>query len=251
MDGEKRAVFLLGINSVLEKFRASPQEVFEVLIARGRQRAALHLIDKEARRQGLPVCYLESEALDRLVDGRKHQGVVAKVDSYSYGLFANLLQDLPSLPRHDWILVLDGLTDPHNFGALLRSAEGVGIRHVIIPKDRSVGVTPTVVKSSAGAVYYLKICRVSNLRRALLTLKEKGYWVIGLDAEAKEGVYGRVYPEKLVVVLGAEGAGIRPLIRRECDFLASIPMRGKIASLNVSVAGGIFLYELLRQKGQA
>ncbi len=248
MDRQKNPLFLFGINPVLEKLKSSPQEVFEIMIVEGHQRAALHLIDREAKRRGLNVRYLESKLLDRLANGRKHQGVVAKVDSYSYCLFADLLQDLSSSQGHDSVLILDGLTDPRNFGALLRSAEGVGIRHVVIPKDRSVGVTPTVVKTSAGAVHYLKIYRVSNLRRVILALKEIGYWVVGLDAGANEGVYGRVYPEKLVVVLGAEGTGIRPLTRKECDFLVSIPMRGKIASLNVAVAGGIFLYEILRQR---
>lgn len=249
MDGEKKPLFLFGINPVLEKFRASPQEVFEVMIVSGHQRTALRSIDKEARRRGLPVRYLEAKELDRLVDRQRHQGVVAKVVSWSYRGLAELLRDLPSSPGYDWILLLDGLTDPRNFGALLRSAEAVGVRRVVIPKDRSVGVTPTVVKTSAGAVHHLQLYQVSNLRRAILTLKEKGYWVIGLDVEAKEGVYQRVYPGKLVVVLGAEGGGIRPLIRQECDFLISIPMRGRIASLNVAVAGGILLYELLRQRG--
>ncbi|MGH7772430.1 MAG: 23S rRNA (guanosine(2251)-2'-O)-methyltransferase RlmB [Candidatus Binatia bacterium] len=248
MDKQEKPLFLFGINPVLEKLKASPQEVLEIMIAEGHQRAALHLIDREAKRRGLNVRYLEPKLLDRLANGQKHQGVVAKVDSYSYCLFVNLLHDLSSSQGHDLVLILDGLTDPRNFGALLRSAEGVGIRHVVIPKDRSVGVTPTVVKSSAGAVHYLKIYRVSNLRRVILALKEIGYWVVGLDVGANEGVYGRVYPEKLVVVLGAEGAGIRPLTRKECDFLVSIPMRGKIASLNVAVAGGIFLYEILRQR---
>lgn len=249
MDREKKTIFLFGINPVAEKLRSSPQEVFEVLIAPGHQRAALRSIDKEARRRGLPVRYLESKVLDRLVGGRRHQGVVAKAALYSYYPFADLLQDLPSSPGREWILVLDGLTDPRNFGALLRSAEGVGIRHVVIPGDRSVGVTPTVVKTSAGAAHYLKISRVSNLRSAILALKERGYWVVGLDVKAEEGLYSRVYPERLVVVLGAEGTGIRPLIRLECDFLVSIPMQGNIASLNVAVAGGVFLYELLRQGG--
>lgn len=250
MDSEKSSLILFGINPVLEKLRASPEEVFEILIVGGRQRSALRSIEEEARRRGLPVRYVESSVLDRLAHNGNHQGVVARVDLYSYRSVDDLLEQVSSLSECDWILLLDGVTDPRNFGALLRSAEAVGVRHAVIPKDRSVGVTPTVVKTSAGAVHYLKIYRVSNLRRAILALKEKGYWVIGLDAGAKEVIYERTYPEKLVIVLGAEGTGMRPLIRRECDFLVSIPMRGKIGSLNVAVAGGIFLYELLRQKGQ-
>jgi len=250
MNRKKTALFLFGINPVLEKLKISPQDVSEVLIAKGHFRPALRSIDQEARRLGLPVDWVEIKVLDRLAEGERHQGVVARVHPYSYGLVDDLLRDLSSSTGPDWILFLDGLTDPRNFGALLRCAEGVGVRHVVIPKDRSVGVTATVVKASAGAVHYLKIYRVANLRYAILSLKKRGYWVIGLDAGAEEPIYDRVYAERLVIVLGAEGSGIRPLIRRECDFLVSIPMKGKMASLNVAVAGGVFLYELLRQRGR-
>jgi len=250
MEREEKPLFYFGVNPVAEKLRSSPQEVVEVLMVRAEPpRAALRAIDKEARRHGVPVRYVEPGVLDRLAESGRHQGVIAKVLSYSYYSFSGLLQEISSESGRDCILCLDGLTDPRNFGALLRSAEGAGIRRVVIPKDRSVGVTPTVVKTSAGAAHYLKVYRVANLRRAVLSLKERGYWVVGLDSEARESLYDRVYPEKMVTVLGAEGSGVRPLIRQECDFLVSIPMRGKIASLNVAVAGGVFLYELLRQSG--
>lgn len=248
MDGEKAINYLFGIHPVFEKLKASPREIVEILIAKGRQRPALRSIDAEARKSGLPIRYLESGQLDRLVGSGRHQGIVAKVASYSYALFADLLEELSSSPAHDWILVLDGVTDPRNFGALLRTAEGAGVRDVVIPRDRSVSVTPVVVKASAGAVHHLQICRVTNLRQAITALKEKGYWAVALDPKAKATIYGRGYPEKLVVILGSEGTGIRPLIQRECDFLVSIPLRGRIGSLNVAVAGGVFLYELLRQR---
>ena len=248
MDKARKPQFIFGANPVMEKLRSSPGEVHELMIVKGRERSALRSIVDEARRRGLPVRYVDSHALNLLVAGRLHQGVAAVVTPYSYHPFAELLQELSVASPHERILVLDGLTDPGNFGALLRSAEGAGVRHVVIPKDRSVGVTPAAVKSSAGAVHYLKIYRVSNLRRALQGLKEMGCWVVGLDAEAPDGLYDRLYPERVAVVLGSEGSGMRPLIRKECDFLVSIPMLGKIASLNVSVAGGIFLYELVRQR---
>jgi 23S rRNA (guanosine2251-2'-O)-methyltransferase len=144
-------------------------------------------------------------------------------------------------------LILDGLTDPRNFGALLRTAEAVGVRHIVIPKDRSVAVTPIVVKASAGAAHHVKIVKVTNLRRTIGILKEYGYWIVGLDAQSRESVYDRQYPSKLALVLGSEGRGVRPVNLRECDFLVSIPMLGKVGSLNVAVAGAVFLYELLRQ----
>lgn len=250
MKKNKNSLYYFGVNPVAEKLRSAPQEVFEIVIVRrGHPGAALRAVDEQARSQGIPVRYVEPGVLEHLAEGGKHQGVAAKVAVYSYRSFSDLIQELSSEAGRDCILFLDGLTDPRNFGALLRSADGAGICRVVIPQDRSVGVNPTVVKTSAGAANYLRIYRVSNLRRAILALKEKGYWVIGLDSKAPEALYDRAYPDKIVAVLGAEGSGIRPLIRQECDFLVSIPMRGKIASLNVAVAGGIFLYELARQSG--
>jgi 23S rRNA (guanosine2251-2'-O)-methyltransferase len=244
---DKEPKFLFGINPVLEKLKASPHGVSEIFIAKGSSAPALRGLDAQAKRLGIRVKYVIPDLLDRLSDGQRHQGVVAEVMAYSYSAFADLLQLLPLNSGSVWILILDGLTDPRNFGALLRTAESVGIHHVVIPKDRAVAVTPTVVKASAGAAHYLKIYRTTNLRRAILDLKEIGFWIVGLDAKAPESIYDRAHPNRLGIVLGSEGGGVRPLILRECDYLASIPMVGKIASLNVAVAGAVFLYELLRQ----
>jgi len=245
MDEEQNYCF--GINPILEKLKASPSGIIEILISKGSSAPGLRGVDVQARRLGVRVKYVLPELLDRLSAGQRHQGVLAKVAAYSCSPFSDLLGLIPSFSGLAWILVLDGLTDPRNFGALLRTAESVGIRNVVIPKDRTVAVSPTVVKASAGAVHYLKIYRAVNLRRAISNLKELGFWVVGLDAKAPETIYDRVYPERLGIVLGSEGAGIRPLILRECDYLAYIPMKGQIASLNVAAAGAVFLYELLRQ----
>ena len=145
-------------------------------------------------------------------------------------------------------MILDGIVDPRNFGALLRTAEAAGVQHIVIPKDRSVEVTPLVVKASAGAAHHLSIYKVTNLRRSLQALKQAGYWTVGLAVGAKENFYDRDYPDKLAIVLGSEATGVRPINLRECDFLVSIPMFGKVASLNVGVAGAIFLFELVRQQ---
>jgi 23S rRNA (guanosine2251-2'-O)-methyltransferase len=246
MENEKNFVF--GINPVLEKLRAAPKDVWEILIAEGSERPALRSIDAEAKRLGVRVIHAPSSLLSRLAKGQRHQGVLAKIAPYSYLNFVDLAQRLASFSGSQWILILDGLTDPRNFGALLRTAEAVGIQNVVIPKDRSVDVTSTVVTTSAGAVHHLKIYKATNLRRAAATLKEHGFWMVGLDPQSVAGIYDHVYPEKLGIVLGSEGKGIRPLILRECDFLVSIPMKGKVASLNVGVAGAVFLYEILRQK---
>jgi 23S rRNA (guanosine2251-2'-O)-methyltransferase len=239
--------FLFGINPVLEKLKATPNDISEIFIAKGFSALALQAIEVQARRIKLPVKYVAPELLDQLSDGQRHQGVVAKVKVYFYSPFSDLLKAVPSPSELIWILILDGLTDPRNLGALLRTAEAVGVQHVVIPKDRAVAITPTVVKASAGAVHYLKIYRETNLRRVILKLKELGFWIVGLNPKAAETIYDRVYPNRLGIVLGSEGEGIRPLILRECDYLVSIPMRGKISSLNVSVAGAVFFYELLRQ----
>jgi 23S rRNA (guanosine2251-2'-O)-methyltransferase len=240
--------FLYGINPVREKMRASPHEVAEIILGDVGERAALKSLAEEAERLGIPVRYEERSVLNRLAGGEPHQGVVARAAPYVYGSFADLLSRLSGAPEDEWLLVLDSVTDPRNLGALLRTAEAVGIRHVILPQDRSASVSPLVAKASAGAVHFLNIYRVANIRQVLVNVKKKGYWVVGLDAKSKDGVYGRSYPQPLVVVLGAEGTGIRPLIQRECDFVVSLPMRGRVSSLNVSVAGGAFLYELVRQR---
>jgi 23S rRNA (guanosine2251-2'-O)-methyltransferase len=245
MDEEPK--FLFGINPVLEKLKASPHDISEILIAQGSSAPALRGVDTQARSLGIRVKYLPPDLLDRLADGQRHQGVVAKVVAFFYLSFDELRKAISASSELVWILILDGLTDPRNFGALLRTAESVGIHHIVIPKDRAVAVTPTVVKASAGAAHYLNIYRTTNLRRAILDLKEIGFWIVGLDTKAPESIYDRIYPKRLGIVLGSEGGGIRPLILRECDYLASIPMAGKIASLNVAVAGAVFLYELLRQ----
>lgn len=246
MDTEKQVIF--GIHPVLEMLRASPDDVAEIIMAKGPARLASRSVEAAARKLGVRVNYSDAAELDRLAMGQRHQGVVAKIAGFSYLQISSLLEGLSSSSSLEEVLILDGLTDPRNFGAILRTAEAVGIQHIIIPKDRSVDVTPTVVKASAGAAHYLKIYKVTNLRQAMKSLKDYGFWFAGLAVEATTGIYDRVLPDKLGIVLGSEGQGIRPLIRRECDFLVSIPMVGKISSLNVGVAGAVFLYEVFRQK---
>jgi len=246
MDKEKQVIF--GIHPILEKLRASPDDITEIIVAKGPARLASRSVGAAARKLGVRVNYADPAVLDRLAMGQRHQGVVAQINAFAYLQISQLLQSISSLSGSGEILILDGLTDPRNFGALLRTAEAVGIQHVVIPKDRSVDVTPTVVRTSAGAVHYLKIYKATNLRQSITSLKDHGFWFAGLDVHATTRIYDRVLPEKLGIVLGSEGEGIRPLIRRECDFLVSIPMIGQISSLNVGVAGAVFLYEVFRQK---
>jgi 23S rRNA (guanosine2251-2'-O)-methyltransferase len=243
MEAQPSVVF--GINAILEKLKANPDEVAEILVSGAPAARAVHM---EAARLGIRVTHVKSALLDRLAMGQRHQGAVARVAAYHYGSFDDLLDSsASSSPQR--VLILDGITDPRNLGALLRSAEGAGVTHVVIPKDRSASVTPTVIKASAGAAHHVKIYRVPNLRRVMDGLKESGYWLVGLDAAADTSIYRRTYPEKLGIVLGSEGQGMRPLVREHCDFTVSIPMSGMVASLNVAVAGAVFLYEVKRQQG--
>jgi 23S rRNA (guanosine2251-2'-O)-methyltransferase len=241
METEPSVIF--GINAILEKLKAQPSDVFQILLSGG---AAARVIQSEAARVGIAVTFAKTAVLDNLAQGQRHQGVVARVAAYRYAALDELLDSsVSSLPKR--VLILDSITDPGNFGALLRCAEAAEAPHVVISKDRSASVTAIVVKASAGAVHHVKIYRVSNLRAAMGRLKQNGFWLFGLDAAAATSIYDLKYPEKLGIVLGAEGHGMRPLVRQQCDFLVGIPMLGEVTSLNVAVAGGIFLYETLRQ----
>lgn len=241
--------WIIGINALREKLRSAPGEILEILVAAGKSPKSVSAIEQFARSHGIGMRYVGAGELDLLVPGQKHQGVVARTVAFAYASLSELENELKADPRPKRVLILDGITDPRNFGAILRTAEAAGVRHVLLPKDRSVRVSPAVVKSSAGAVSYLRICRVTNLRRTIAWLKQQGLWIVGLDAGAAE-VYDQIaYPARLGIVLGGEGHGIRPLIARQCDYLVRIPMRGSISSLNVSVAAAVLLYELLSQEG--
>ena len=241
---------IFGVNPVFEKLKASSGDVIEIYVSEIANRSALRQITREAARRGVRVVAAEPKFLDQLVGKQRHQGVVARTEGFRYLPFAALLQRIASSSIAERILILDGVTDPRNFGALLRTAEAAGVRHVVIPKDRSVAVTPLVAKASAGAAYLLDISKVTNLRRAIAAIKEHGYWIAGLEASKGESLYQRSFPARLAMVLGSEGTGVRPINLKECDFLISIPMLGKVQSLNVSVAGAVVLYELLRQSSE-
>jgi 23S rRNA (guanosine2251-2'-O)-methyltransferase len=235
---------IFGINAVLEKLRASPDDIAEILVYGG----AAARIQAEAARLGVRLTHVRASLLDQLAGGQRHQGVVARVTPFHYASLDVLLNS-PVTSSPERVLLLDGITDPGNFGALLRSADGAGVAHVVIPKDRSASVSPVVIKASAGAAHHLNIYKVTNLSRAMDQLKQSGFWLVGLDGAAETSIYSRSYPERLGIVLGSEGQGMRPLVREHCDFVVSIPMAGKVASLNVAVAGAVFLYEVMRQQG--
>src|SRR5687768_8691780 len=192
---------LIGINPIIEKLKTSPEEISLILLARGNLRPILKLIQSDAQKLKITINYLEAKELDHLAQGGSHQGVLARVRASPYASFSQLEEIIASELSPDRILILDGITDPRNFGAILRTAEAVGVRHIIIPKDRSVGITPVVYKASAGAISHLRVYRVTNLRRAISSLKAKEFWIVGLDADAKQDYASQQYPKKLGIVL--------------------------------------------------
>jgi len=183
--------------------------------------------------------------LDSLTGNAPHQGVAGLLDSFPYADLTTVITDRTGTP---FLLIVDGVQDPRNLGALIRSADASGVWGIVIPKDRAAGVSPVVAKSSAGALFHVPVIRATNLHRTLLQLKERGVWIVGTAADAPADLYHHDFTLPLALVIGSEGRGLRRLIRDTCDFVVSIPMHGAVTSLNASVAGSVIMYEVLRQR---
>jgi 23S rRNA (guanosine2251-2'-O)-methyltransferase len=238
--------FIYGINPVTEGLKARARGFEWVGVAKERHDLRLQRVIDECRKQHVPVRFVERAELDQLAGNNAHQGVIAVTSAKQY----NKLDDIIEGKRgeHSLLVVVDGVEDPHNLGAILRTADAAGADGVVIPERRAVGVTATVVKSSAGASEHLPIAKVTNISRTLEDLKEQNIWTVGLDERAEQ-TYDQIdYKMDCAIVLGGEAKGLHDLVRRKCDFLVSIPMLGKVSSLNVSVAGGVVLYEVVRQR---
>ena len=240
--------FIYGFHAVIAKLRHQPEAIIEIFIDSGRQDARARDLLRHAEVQDVRVMQVDGKRLEGMAGGgRRHQGVVARVKS---DIRQVTLDDvLDTLEEPAFLLVLDGVQDPHNLGACLRVADAVGVHAVIAPKDRAVGLTQTVAKVASGAAESVPYITVTNLARTLRELKERGIWVIGTDAEASEDLYSASWPQSVAWVLGAEGDGMRRLTRENCDQLVTIPMLGSVQSLNVSVAAGVCLYEGRRRRG--
>jgi 23S rRNA (guanosine2251-2'-O)-methyltransferase len=237
---------IYGINTVSEGLKARGRAFEWVGVAKERHDIRLQRIIEDCRKIGVPVRVLSRVELDRMAGNAAHQGVVAVTSAKQY----TDLDDLVAARRgeHSLIVVLDGVEDPHNLGAVLRTADAAGADGVVIPERRAASVTGTVAKASAGASEHLPVAKVTNISRALDELKSKDIWVVGLDERGKQTYDSVDYKMHCAVVLGAEGKGVHDLVRKHCDFLVSIPMLGRVPSLNVSVAAGVVLYEVVRQR---
>jgi len=237
---------IYGINSVSEALKARGRGFEWVGVAKERNDLRLQRIIEECRRISVAVRFLPRVELDRLASTGAHQGVVAVTSGKQYAD----LDDVIAAKRgpYSLLVVLDGVEDPHNLGAILRTSEAAGADGVVIPERRAAGVTGTVAKASAGASAHLPIARVTNIARTLEDLKSRNIWTVGLDERGQQNYDAVDYKMDCAIVLGAEGKGLHDLVAKKCDFLVSIPMLGKVSSLNVSVAGGIVLYEVVRQR---
>ena len=234
-----------GFHAVIAKLRHNPDAVKEVYLDSGRHDARAKDLVRHAEAQGVRVIPSDSKRIEGLAPGQRHQGVVAKVDANERQV--TLDDVLDTLEEPPLLLILDGVTDPHNLGACLRVADAVGAHAVIAPKDRSVGLTNTVLKVASGAAETVPYITVTNLARTLRELKERDIWVIGTDDQGSDDLYGAQWPKGTAWVMGAEGEGMRRLTRETCDQLVRIPMLGSVESLNVSVAAGVCLYEARRR----
>ncbi len=237
---------IYGINSVSEALKARGRAFAWVGMAKERHDLRLQRLIEDCRKIGIPVRFLQRTELDRMAGNAAHQGVVAVTSAKQY----NDLDDVISAKRGQYslIVVLDGVEDPHNLGAILRTADAAGANGVVIPERRAAGVTGTVTKASAGASEHLPIAKVTNISRTVEELKDQNIWTVGLDERGDKTYDAIDYNMDCALVLGAEGKGLHDLVKRKCDFLVSIPMLGKVPSLNVSVAAAIVLYEIVRQR---
>ncbi len=239
-----------GLNPVRELLRASSTEVSELWLAEGGTRgSAFAELERLARAAGAKVRVAPRPKLDRLAATDRHQGVVAVVAEFRYAQVEELLARAAESGRAPLLVVLDGVEDPHNLGAIIRSAHALGAHGVVIPKDRAVGVTGAAAKASAGAVERSLVARVTNVAQCIGALKEAGVWSVALEADGEKPLSALDLRGPTALVLGSEAEGLRPLVRKTCDFSAQIPMMGESDSLSVSASGAIALYEAARQRG--
>ena len=238
---------LEGRNALTEALRAG-RTIDKVFIADGDTDRALQRLAAEAKEAGAVVVPVDRRKLDQMSFTRSHQGVIALAAAHDYFTIDYILEEAASRGENALIVICDELSDPHNLGAIMRSAECAGAHGVIIPKRRSVGLTATVAKASAGAVEYMKVARVTNITNTINELKENGVWVFGTAAEGSVPMYKADLTGPAAIVIGNEGDGMSPLVRKNCDMLVHIPMKGRISSLNASAAASILLYEAVRQR---
>ncbi len=242
---------LHGINPVAEALESGARQPLEIILPHGRLAPRLEQLREQAEKKAVRIRLVDKPELDRLAGHNRHQQVLLRLPQFVYAELDQLLAAWRTSDRSAFFMLLDGVTDPHNFGAMLRSAEVAGCHGVIVAKDRSCPVTPVVEKTAAGALSHLPLCQVTNLSRTIEELKSLGIWCYGLAGdEGSQDLFRTDLSGDLAVVVGSEGKGMRPNVRKHCDALLAIPMQGQIESLNASVAAAIALFEVVRQNGK-
>ena len=238
---------LYGINPVMEALIAGRRKIYELFLSEGRQSERLVALEKAASDRNILVSKAPASYIEKLSGTDFHQNTAARVSAYPFMELEDILgaSDSLSIP---FLLILDGVEDPMNLGALARTALGAGVDAMIIPKDRAAMPTPSASKASAGALEHIPLVRVTNVVNTMAELKKEGFWITGLDEEAAVSLYECDFSSKLALVIGGEGRGVRELVRRHCDDLAFIPQKGPVNSLNASVAGALAMYEVVRQR---
>ncbi len=237
-----------GRNSVLELLE-SGKDINKIFITKGEKHGSINKIIAKAKERKIVIVEKEKNKMNEMAQNSNYQGVIAIVPPFNYCEVENILECAQKRNEEPFILILDGIEDPHNLGSIIRTAETAGVHGIIIPKRRAASVNSTVNKTSAGAVEYMKIARVTNISETISRLKEKGIWICGTDINTKTYYYEQDLTGPIGIVIGNEGSGISNKVKNNCDFLVKIPMKGKITSLNASVSTGIILYEALKQRG--
>ena len=243
-----KSEILFGIHPVFEALNAARRNFFELYIEDKKAPKRLDRFVALADSRNISIKKIKSAQFNSMLGGCVHQGIAAKVSPYPFAAIDDMVALHKSANSNVWLLLLDNIQAPHNLGAIIRTATCAGINGVVIPKDRSVSPTPAVSKVSAGALEHVKLARVNNLVRTVTMLKENGLWIIGMDQHAKQSIYTSDLTGAAAFVIGGEGKGMRPLVKRNCDRLISIPQVGPIQSLNASVAAAVVIYESLRQR---
>ena len=236
-----------GRNSVLELLE-SGKDINKIFIQIGEKHGSINKIISKAKENRIVIVQAEKSKLDKMSQTNNHQGVIAIVPPFEYSSVEDIVEEAKKRNEQPFILILDGIEDPHNLGSIIRTAETAGVHGVIIPKRRAVSVNSTVNKASAGAVEHMKIARVTNISDAIEELKKAGLWVCGTAVDTNKYYYNQDLTGALAIVIGNEGKGIGEKVKKNCDFLVKIPMKGKVQSLNASVSTGIVVYEAVKQR---
>jgi 23S rRNA (guanosine2251-2'-O)-methyltransferase len=239
--------WLYGVHSITAVLNNEPERILDIMVAKGRDDARMNDLVKLARKQGIAVQFVQRKTLDDKTKGEQHQGILARAKPAKV-LDEGDLDVIIAKQNVPFLLVLDGVTDPHNLGACLRNADAAGVHAIIVPKDNSASITPVVRKVAVGAAETVPLIQITNLARTLKHLQQAGIWVIGTAGEAEQLIYDTKLHGPIALVMGSEDKGMRRLTRETCDELVKLPMAGEVSSLNVSVASGICLFEIVRQR---